>query len=198
MVRATDGESVLEIMDPGNAKHLQAYLSEIGARLSDVFGADNILWVEGQTDEECFPLILRKIEGRSLMGTTIVGIRQTGDLQGRDKRRVLEMYLRLSEARTLLPPAIAFVFDEECLAEQQKDDLTRMDRARVHFLPRRMYENYLLNPAAVAAVMNGIEGFRDQPVLEDEVRQLFDRKRGERKEGGQQLRYFCRGVVDVP
>src|SRR5439155_25081362 len=68
----------------------------------------------------------------------------------------------------------------------------------VRFLPRRMYENYLLNPAAVAAVMTGIEGFRDQPVSEDEVRQLFERKRGEKKEGGQQLRYFCRGAVDIP
>jgi len=61
-----------------------------------------------------------------------------------------------------------------------------------------MYENYLLDPAAVAAVMNGIAGFRDQPVSEDEVRQLFEKKREQRKEGGQQLRYFCRGVVDVP
>ena len=66
MVRATDSESVLEVMDPSNAKHLQTYLSEIGASLSNVFGADNILWVEGQTEEECFPLILKKIANRSL------------------------------------------------------------------------------------------------------------------------------------
>jgi predicted ATPase len=197
MVRAVDGESVLEVMDPSNAKHLQSYLSEIGARLSDVFGADHILWVEGQTEEDCFPLILKGIEGRSLMGTAIVGIRQTGDLQGRDKRKVLEMYLRLSEARTLLPPAVAFVFDQECLTQVQKDDLTRMDPGRVRFLPRRMYENYLLVPAAVAAVMNGIAGFRDRAVSEDEVQQLIDRKRLE-KQGAQQLRYFCRGTVDVP
>jgi energy-coupling factor transporter ATP-binding protein EcfA2 len=196
MARATDGESVLEVMDPSNAKHLQTYLSEIGARLSDVFGADNILWVEGQTEEECFPLILRNANW-SLSGTAVVGIRQTGDLQGRDKKKVLEMYRKLSEARTLLPPAIAFVFDQECLTQQQKDDLHAMGPG-VHFLPRRMYENYLLYPAAVAAVMNGIAGFRDQPISEDEVRRFFERRRGERKEPGMQLRYFCRGVADVP
>jgi len=198
MVRSNEGDSALEIMDPGNAKHLQAYLSEIGARLSDVFGADNILWVEGQTEEACFPLILEKIAGRSLMGTAVVGIRQTGDLQARDKKKVLEMYRRLTEARTLLPQAVAFVFDQECLTQQQKDDLTRMDPDRVRFFPRRMYENYLLDPAAVAGVMNDIEGFRDPPVTEDEVRQFFDGRRGERKQGGQQLRYFCSGTVDVP
>jgi energy-coupling factor transporter ATP-binding protein EcfA2 len=198
IVRATDGESVLEVMDPGNAKHLQTYLSEIGARLSDVFGADKILWVEGQTEEECFPLVVRKIAKKPLMGTVIVGIRQVGDLQGRERKKVLELYLRLSRAKTLLPPAIAFVFDKECLTHEQKDDLTRMDRDRVRFFPRRMYENYLLDAAAVAAVMNSITGFRDRPILEDEVRQFFETKRGERKEPGQQLRYFCRGIADVP
>jgi hypothetical protein len=104
MVRATDGESVLDVMDPSNTKHLQSYLSEIGARLSDVFGADNILWVEGQTEEACFPLILEKIAERSLMGTVVVGIRQTSDLQGRDKKKVLEMYRRLSEGKLFCPP----------------------------------------------------------------------------------------------
>jgi hypothetical protein len=198
MVRSNEGESVLEIMDPSNAKHLQAYLSEIGARLSDVFGADSILWVEGQTEEECFPLILRNANW-PLSGTAIVGIRQTGDLQGRDKKKVLEMYRKLSQARTLLPPAIAFIFDQECMTRQQKEDLRGMDPDHVHFLPRRMYENYLLDPAAVAAVMNDTQGFRDPPITEDEVSQLFDLKRGQLlDERGQDLRYFCRGTVQVP
>jgi hypothetical protein len=35
-------------------------------------------------------------------------------------------------------------------------------------------------------------------VSENEVRQLFERKRLERKEGGKQLLYFCSGTVDVP
>lgn len=199
MVRARDGESVLEIMDPKNAKHLQSYLSEIGARLSDVFGADNILWAEGQTEEECFPLILTGITRRPLMGTAVVGIRQTGDLQGRDKRRVLEMYRRLSEARTLLPPPIAFVFDQECLTREQKEELHRMDPGSIHFLPRRMYENYLLSPAALAAVMNGIENFRDVPITEEEVSNLIAQKRQQLlDQRGRDLLYFCRGTVQVP
>jgi hypothetical protein len=48
------------------------------------------------------------------------------------------------------------------MSSVQKDDLTRMDLARVRFLPRRMYENYLLVLAAVATVMNGIAGFRER------------------------------------
>jgi len=183
IARATAAETSLQPIDPGDAKHLQAYLLEIGARLADVFGADNILWVEGQTEELCFPRLL-KAAGRSLMGTAVVGIRQTGDLQGRDKKKVLDLYLRLSEANTLLPPAIAFVFDQECLTEQQKDDLRRMRRGQVHFLPRRMYENYLLNAGAIAAVANAVEGFRATQVGAEEVQNLLEAKRGNRQ-------YFC-------
>src|SRR5258708_5191371 len=73
-----------------------------------------------------------------------------------------------------------------------------MDSSRVRFFPRRMYENYLLDPAAVSAVMNGIAGFRDRPVQEEEVLQLLESKREERYEGGRELRYFCKGTADVP
>ena len=97
-----------------------------------------------------------------------------------------------------MPPAVAFVFDQECSTQEQRNDLTRMDPGRVRFLPRRMYENYLLDTAAVSAVMNDIAGFRAQPVSEDEVRQFFDGRRGDRKEGGRQLRYFCAGTDAVP
>jgi hypothetical protein len=74
----------------------------------------------------------------------------------------------------------------------------RMGERLVHFLPRRMYECYLLQPAALATVMNGIENFREPPVSEEEVRELLGAKRDERDEGGRQLKYFCRGIADVP
>jgi ABC-type cobalamin/Fe3+-siderophores transport system ATPase subunit len=197
MVQTDEGSS-LRTINPRDSKDLRIYLSEIGARLSDIFGADNIFWVEGQTEEECFPLILRNANW-TLSGTVIVGIRQTGDLQGRDRKKVLEMYRKLSEARTLLPPAIAFVFDQECLTRQQKDDLSGMDPGHVHFLPRRMYENYLLDAAAVAAVMNSIEDFREPPITEEEVTRLFSQKRQQLLDDrGQDLRYFCRGTDKVP
>jgi len=191
MVHSTPDGASLRNTDPNDAKDAQGYLSEIGARLSDVFGADNILWVEGQTEEVCFPKILRRISGRSLMGTAIVGIRQTGNLLGREKKKVLEIYQRLSQANTLLPPVVAFIFDEECLSDLQKNDLVRIGQGDVHFLPRRMYENYLLRPAAIATVANNLPGFRTEPLREDEVDHLINQKR-------QNLGYFCSGIAQVP
>ena len=191
IARVTDGETSLQAVNPRNAQDLQAYLLEIGVRLSDLFGADNVLWVEGQTEVTCFPLILKNILKRSLMGTVVVGIRQTGDLTGRDKKKILDIYQRLCGANTLLPPAIAFVLDKECLTNSQANDVLRAGRGLVHFLPRRMYENYLLNPRAIAGIANEIEGFRPAQVGEDEVKRLLDEKRVD-------LHCFCPGIERVP
>jgi energy-coupling factor transporter ATP-binding protein EcfA2 len=196
MSRATDAETSLQVIDPRSAKDLQTYLLEIGARLSDVFGADDILWVEGQTEETCFPQILKILTRKQLRGTAILGITQTSDITGRDKKKVLEMYQRLSAANSLLPPAVAFVLDRECLTDQQVNDIARFKRPGdgrdlVHFLPHRMYENYLLSAEAIAAVANSIRDFRPQQVQADEVQQLLDAKLGDR-------RYYCPGLQAIP
>jgi hypothetical protein len=191
IVRSTDDGTKLQAINPADSKDLRLYLLEIGARLSDVFGADNVLWAEGETEEECFPRILKGIANRSPMGTAVVGIRQTGDFSGRDKKKVLELYRRLSQGNTLMPPAIGFIFDQECLSPPEREDLKRMGQGLVHFLPRRMYENYLLNPAAIASVANSIDGFRETPVTEEEVDRSLAAKR-------QDLSYFCRGTRQAP
>jgi hypothetical protein len=54
-----------------------------------------------------------------------------------------------------------------------------------------MFENYLLNPAGIAAVATSIAGFRDTPIREDEVSQLIQRK-------SRELRYYCSGTREIP
>ena len=205
VLRTKENETSIETIDPSNEKHMEMYLGEIGARLADVFGADNILWVEGQTEEKCFPLILRRVAHRAMMGTEIIGVRKTGDFQGgskRDKEKILETYQTLSKAKTLLPKVIAFIFDSECLSLQEQQELRRLAPGLVHLLPHRMYENYLLDADAVAEVMNEIDGFRpNRPVSIDEVAALFSSKRDERDPrdtSGKQLKYFCKGTGVVP
>src|SRR5439155_11899920 len=118
--------------------------ADVGARLSDVFGADAILWVEGLTEELCFP----KIAQRPLLGTAIVGVMHTADFDPRRSEATVQLYQRLSGGRGLLPPAVGFIFDREGRSDGEREDLERY--GSVSFLPRRMYENYLLNPTGVA------------------------------------------------
>ena len=174
LVRQSNSASDLQRIDPTKTEELRAVLTELGARLSDVFGADNILWVEGQTEEICFPMIIQKVLRRHLMGTTVVGVRNTGDFEGRHARRIYEIYEKLSRAPALVPPAIGFIFDREGRSDKERADVDRMSGGLVAFLPRRLYENYLLNPHAIAAVMNEISGFRETPIRVEEIHAWFD------------------------
>jgi hypothetical protein len=174
LARFTDSETTLQQLDTKAEKGIQATLSELGVRLADLFGADNILWAEGRTEERCYPIIVEKMLKRGLMGTQILGVRQTGDLESRDAKRVFEIYNSLANAASLLPPAVAFVLDQECLNEDAKEDLRKLSGGLARFLPRRMYENYLLNPVAVAAIANNITGFRPETVTPEEVRSVIE------------------------
>ena len=169
LLRKIEAETVIEQLESTEAQDQKILLSEVGARLADVFGADNILWVEGATEEQCFPLIVEKVLQKPLQGTKILGVVQTGDFESRHSELILQIYDRLSKGSGLIPPAIGFIFDREGRSQQDQQDLIRRSQDKLVFLPRRMYENYLLNPRAIAAIASQIEGFRDMPVTAEEV-----------------------------
>lgn len=146
-------------VDPGETVHVRDVLAEVGARISDVFGAESVLWVEGATEEQCFRLIIQSALRKPLRSMVVVGVRNTGDFDRRNARWALGLYERISSAGALMPPAIGFIFDRELRSPTEIEDITRQSRGAVTFLPTRMYENYLLVPEAVAAVLEarGVE-----------------------------------------
>lgn len=106
----------------------------------------------------------------------------TGDLEGRRSRDVYRIYERLTEAGGLLPPAIGFIFDREGRDERWRRDLERESDDLVAFTPRRTYENYLLNPSAIAYVASQIEGFReDGTISQEEVERWIEQQRWDNK-----------------
>lgn len=169
LLRKEEAETMIEHLNSSEAGSQQLCLMEVGARLSDVFGADNILWVEGPTEEQCFPLIVEKILRKPLQGTKILGVIQTGDFESRYSELIFRVYERLTRGDGLIPPAIGFIFDPEDRNLQVQRDLKKRSQDRVVFLPRRMYENYLLNPRAIAFVVSDIVNFRDTPVSAEEI-----------------------------
>ena len=175
-------ESVVEQIDASETRNQDLLLREVGARLSDVFGADDIMWVEGPTEETCYPLILERVARRPLLGTKIVGVVQTGDFESKHSDTILEIYRRLSEGQGLLPPAIGFIFDREDRDKEARKDLERRSDGKVVFTIRRMYENYLLNPHAIAAVASEIEGFSEGGDVEPEdINRWLDQHRWDRR-----------------
>lgn len=169
LLRREGNETKSEVLNVNEASELRLFLSEIGARLSDVFGADRILWVEGRTEEVCFRIVVERVLKKELLGTEILGVLQVGDLEGRDKETALKIYEKLSKGRGLLPPALAFAFDREGRTKGVMEELEKESHRLLQFIPRKMYECYLLNPRAIAAVLNELEANRAEPVTEEKV-----------------------------
>lgn len=181
LVRKDGFESRIESLDISENRQIRIFLSEVGASLADVFGADCILWVEGATEEMCFPLLVERLLKRPLLGVQILGVIQTGDFDGKHSKTIFQIYERLSEGRGLLPPAIGFIFDREGRTDIERMDLERQSKGKVSFLRRVMYENYLLNPEAISAVLCEEDTERTTPVTLQEVKQWLQTNGEEKK-----------------
>lgn len=175
-------ESKLERLDSKSMKDQSRCLLEVGARLSDVFGSDEIIWVEGDTEEICFRLIIQDLMKKPLLGRAIVAVRNVGDLEGKrpSAKMIWEIYSQLSKSNALIPPAIAFVFDREQRTEAERADLASRTSGKVKFLPRRMYENYLLIPEAIQAVLSLLPSFGAVCPSVDEVKEWLMANGGKR------------------
>ena len=175
-------ESKLERLDSKSVKDQGRCLLEVGARLSDVFGSDEIIWVEGDTEEICYRLIIQDLMRKPLLGRAIVAVRNVGDLEGKrpSAKMIWEIYSQLSKSNALIPPAVAFVFDREQRTEVERADLASRTSGKVKFLPRRMYENYLLIPEAIQAVLSLLPSFRDACPSVEEVKEWLMTNGGKR------------------
>jgi predicted ATPase len=176
-----DGETHMEVFDLQKATSFHAFLNTAGLEIRDTFGADNILWVEGPTEQKAFPEIIERLCKVPLMGTSVVPVSATGDFEGKDATRVFAMYRTLARGNPFLPPALAFILDRETRTQQQINELVTQSNDRAMFLPRRMFENYLLRPAAIAHLMNSIPGFREKSVTEAEVEEKITEKTKDKK-----------------
>ncbi|OYD90238.1 chromosome segregation protein SMC [Nostoc sp. 'Peltigera membranacea cyanobiont' 210A] len=179
MLKYEDCETKGLEIDAKQTKEQRSLLAEVGVSLSDVFGADNILWVEGPTEERCFPLILENIAKKLLEGTSILAVKNTGDLDGKRAELIFDIYDKLSGGTSLFPPAIGFLFDSEGKSENKLLDLQKRSKRPVKFLPRRMYENYLLHTDAIVNIINEDDECREQPLTNEEVEEWLNKKKQE-------------------
>jgi hypothetical protein len=173
LLRKEEGETRCTVVRRCEMQELGLVLREVGATLATVFGANRILWVEGRTEELCFPLICERLLRRPMNGTAVVSVVNTGDFDGRLAKTTAAVYAQLSTGTALLPPAVAFIFDLEMRKHEDCERIRSLAPSKMHFLQRRCYENYLLNPHAIVAVLNELESFRSTPVAAERVQELL-------------------------
>jgi len=149
-VRLVDGETHIEQIDPKNVEEQRRTLVDLGVRLSAFFGADEVLWVEGPTEEAVLPKLLPP---ELTSGLKILAVHDTGALEGKDPARIVGMYKKLVDGIALIPPAVGFFFDREGRTDAQVKDLQLKTSDRLVFTERRLLENYLLDLDAIAHVL---------------------------------------------
>lgn len=148
-------------------------LIDLGIRLTDLHGCDRVLWVEGETEEAIFPLILQKFFPEIAQGIAVLRLHSTGDFESRkiNPEKVAEIYKKLSESSFLAPPMIAITLDQEAKSASQIEKIERECKGIVHFLPKPMIEDYLLDNAAIAAILTIETG---KSVTEKDVAQQIE------------------------
>lgn len=147
-----DGESQCEVFAAKTTEVSRRLLLDVGARLSDVFGFDEILWVEGPSDQACITVLLQsRFPPRP--GLVVLPVRDTGNFDRRRARDIVAIYRQASMASALVPPTIGFLLDKEKRTDRAMDEIMNETGGAVSFLDRSMIENYLINPSAIADVL---------------------------------------------
>lgn len=178
-----EGVSSSKSLTMSQTAELRNVLNEIGVRFGDVFFATSILWVEGPTEALAFPLVLKSSD-LAITGVTVLPLVNTGDLRSKKHakkhaRLVFEIYNKLSGAHALAPPVVGVVLDREDTREQEMKELKHLSGGLLEFLPRRLYENYLLNPEAITTIANSQENFSDEPITVEQIEEWIQQKRNE-------------------
>ena len=155
LTKKVDGEAVVQTLKLEEIAGLRELASELGVSMADVFASDRIIWVEGETEEVAFPMVLAKI-GRSLpRGTSITSVISTGNLSfgARGVELAYSVYRKVSEFAAPLVSKAVFSFDREGMKPDEVIKLKDMAGGCLFVLPRRMIENYLLHSGAISWLM---------------------------------------------
>lgn len=152
LVKRLGYDSSVQQLVPENVESLRLVAAHLGVSMADVFAAERVIWVEGETEEAIFPYLYREAVKAVPRGIIFTTVSATGDFgaKRRDRRMVYEAYAKLSEAVATMPVTVVFGFDTETLTPAEKAEMVRDSRGRLHFLPRRHLECYFIDPIALA------------------------------------------------
>lgn len=99
----------------------------------------------------------------------MLSVSNTGDFIKRKANLIFDLYRRLSTGQALFPSAVGFLFDREKLSDTEITDIKRNPPAPVEFLPRRLYENYLIHADAISAILNLEDEEREEQVTSEQI-----------------------------
>lgn len=171
-------ESYIKPISLQDVEQAREVASSLGFSMMDVFGYDRMVWVEGPTEEVCFPFLARRHE---LLSDTSIGFASVADTSSFDAKRgasrsAAQIYEQAGKRLSPLLRGMAFALDRERLSDDEVAKLEKSHR-KLRFLPRRCFECYLLVPEAIASVISEL----------DETETLLQRVNQELMKGSEQV-----------
>lgn len=159
---------------------LKSGLIDLGIRLTDLHGCNEVLWVEGETEEAVFPALLRYYFPEKAQGIAVLPVVSTGDFESKKlgPKKITDIYKRLSESSFLAPPMVAIALDKERRSDQEIEQVKKECGQLVHFLPRTMLEDYFLEVEAIKFVINA---YADQKVTMEQVQTSLEKAKTDAK-----------------
>ena len=207
-----DGQQSTSVQVSGaDVGELKAGLLDMGIRLSDLHGCDHVLWVEGQTEEAVFPLLIRKYFGVTASTVAVLRVHATSDFEGEvkdhhlDPIKVAKIYKKLSTGNALAPHMSGIVLDRDGRPKTQCEKIEKESMGLIHFLARPMLEDYLLRPAAIAELIRertGIVVSADEVTAKLETAKLIadcwiePKAKTSELHAAKALKYVCHELTD--
>jgi hypothetical protein len=180
LLRRDGCKTTIRTLDLKNVIELRDVARELGVSMTDVFSADSIVWVEGPSEEVCFPIVYQHATGSCPpQSTKLVAVKATGSfMRKKDKKLVFEIYERLCGAALPLVTSTRFSFDSENLKSEEREELKRQSGDAIQFLPRRHLECYFLHPQSIADFIASKELPEQERVSPNAVRVEMERLAG--------------------
>jgi predicted ATPase len=138
---------------------LKSGLMDMGIRMTDLHGCDHVIWVEGETEEAVFPLIIREHLRELASRIAVLRVHSTSDFDASSRHakldpvKVAEIYVKLSDGNALAPIMSGIILDREGRQKSECERIEKDGNGRILFLGRTMLEDYLLNAEAIAALI---------------------------------------------
>lgn len=172
LVKKSDSFTETSAIDRADVNHLRETAHELGFSVADVFGAERILWVEGQTEEECFPLVLREFGHELGDGAAIVALAATSGLSShKTAEAALSIYDRVSAVASPFTKGVVVALDREGLSDDAVERVHSTHAGRIFLTDRRAFENYILHFEAISRVL--ISETANHALTAAEVEQWF-------------------------
>ncbi len=155
LVERSGYRSTITPLDTKGSHDRRNALRQIGVSMLDVLGVEHAIWVEGPTEEICFPLIMKRASQPLPSNLGVFPLASTGDFsrRGTTIAAVVKIYRTAMASIAPLVAGASFTLDRDGLSDESVAAIERSTDGNLLILPRRNIESYFIDCDALSDVI---------------------------------------------